>query len=251
MKLKYYSILLTSFLIIFLSSCSKKYKIYETKSYTINADKLTLLGVKMITINYNEFDKSANISFIANPKFVLGYNLNLNEIKFNASFSKNELLDKIALVDNPLIFFSIKDDEIKYSFNSRDIKKIQIKSIINSTIDLNDKEKMLSLIYTSLYQDLIGFGNKKSEPNFKFENAKFEGLENNIALLSIGCYTIGGSESSVQARLTECSKVGCTVIGTDISCLWGKHACVGSVTFYCPPPPPNTNTDDIPHFFWD
>ena len=251
MKTKYFSILWISFILISLFSCSKKIKVYETKSYSINADKLSHLGVNTVNLKYNEFDNSAIISFTATPKIVLGYNLNLNDIKFIASFSKSESLDKIELGDNPLVFFSIKDDEIKYSFNSRDIKIIQIKSITNTTIDLTDKEKMLSLIYTSLFQDLNGFKSQESESKFKFETVKFDKFENNVALLSIGCYTIGGSESSVQARLTECSKEGCSVIGKDISCLWGKHACIGTVTFYCPTPKPNTSTEDIPHFFWD
>jgi hypothetical protein len=251
MKTKYLSIFFILFNIFFLYSCSKKYKVIETKSYSFSVDKLSLLGVNYINLDYNEFERSAIISFNAISKIVLGKKLNLNEIKFYASFSKNGTLDKIELVDNPLIYFTISNEEIKYSFNSREMKNIQIKSIANSTIDLTEKERMLCLIYTSLFQDLIGFQNKENESKFKFETVKYEKLENNIALLSIGCYTIGGSESSVQARLSECSKEGCTVIGKDISCLWGKHACLGSVTFYCPTLSTNTSTEDIPHFFWD
>jgi hypothetical protein len=253
MKPRYYAIAFLSLIIISITACSKKYKVYETKSYSLNADKLSLLGVNTITIQYNEFDRLATISFNAKSKNVLGYNLDLNGIKFNAAFSPNESLDKIELVGNPLIFFSIKDEEIKYTFNSRDIKKVQTKSIANSTLELNDKEKMLSLVYTSLYQDLTDFKNKGTNSIFKIESVKFKESNNYTALIFIGCYTIGGSETAVRARLidSECARPGCNIVGSDVSCLWGKHACLGTVSYYCPGAPPKSNTDEPPHFFWD
>lgn len=251
MKPKYYAIAFIGLLIIGCIACSKKYKVYETKSYSINADKLSLLGVDMITMQYNEFDKVATISFNAKPKVVLGYNLNLNGIKFNGFFSKSDLLDKIELAENPLIFFSIRDEEIVYSFNSRDIKKVKTQSLINTTLELNDKERMLSLIYTSLFQDLTDFRSKGSNSNFKIETVKFNESNSFSNKIEVGCYQIAGSESALRERLKECSKDGCSIVDTDISCLWGKHACLGTVTYSCRVETPIGNTNDIPSFFWD
>lgn len=252
MKPKYFAIAFISLLMISITACNKKNKVYETKTYSIYPDKLSILGVEMITVHFNEFNRLATISFKANPTKVLGYKLDLNEIQFNAEFSQNLLLDKIDLVGNPLILFSIKDNEIKYSFNSRNVKSVFVKSILNSTLELNDKEKMLSLIYTSLCQDLLNFTTHGTVTNFKVESVKFKELNNYTAQIFIGCYTIGGSESAVKARLidSECARPGCSIVGSDISCLWGKHACIGTVSYYCPPVS-NSGTEDPPHFFWD
>ena len=244
---------LTCIVVFIILSCNKKIDRINSKIIvnTVTPMKSNLIGVRNIYVEYNSETKKAVIKLDAEQRIVFGLTLNLQNRNIIADFSKEDKLEKIFFENDPQTSFSIKDEIISYAYKSPQLKEVSTNTLQTGVLNLTNEEKILAMIFTCLYQDIqtITISSKIEKINDNLTDIKVKPFENQ-ATIEIGCYQIGGSASIVQERLKNCTKPGCNQIATDVSCLWGNHACFGSVTYSCP----NnsiaiTDWEELPHLW--
>ncbi len=222
----------------------------SVKTYTIHANKMNMVGVNNIIVDYDPEAKKANIKFMGVARVALGYKINLDNMSVTAEFADNDILQVISFTGDKQTMFSVKNERVQYAYKSKNIKTVNTASLENSGLELDRSEQVLALIYMSLYNDLLDFTQEKSIDHQNEDPGNAKRTVDYYATIEVGCIQIGGSSSAVTERLKGCKKEGCTMVGSDVSCLWGSHACIGTATFYCPPPPgPEVTWETTPHFF--